>query len=135
MAMNNYSGKVVLLAEDHPLNADVLQQLLETVGVSTVLARNGREAVSRFLESPEGRFDLILMDVQMPLMNGYEAARTIRASGRGDSHIPIAAMTANTFPEDIARAREAGMDSHIPQPVTLDRLVKTLEKYFSPGKN
>ncbi len=135
MAMNNYSGKVVLLAEDHPLNADVLQQLLETVGVSTVLARNGREAVSRFLESPEGRFDLILMDVQMPLMNGYEAARTIRASGRGDSHIPIAAMTANTFPEDIARAREAGMDSHIPKPVTLDRLVKTLEKYFSPGKN
>ena len=90
-------------------------------------AGNGREAVERFLASAPGHYDLILMDIQMPVMDGYAAARAIRAAERADAaKVPIYAMTANTFAEDVAKAREAGMDGHIAKPIDINALMQVL---------
>ena len=117
----------VLLAEDNELNLEIAVELLGMTGARVETAGNGQEALDRFRAAPEGWYDLILMDIQMPVMDGYEAARRIRALDRPDAgSVCIAAMTANAFVEDVRQAREAGMDEHIAKPVDLDRLRELL---------
>ena len=120
-------GKHFLCAEDNELNAEILRALLETEGAGCEICSNGVEIVNRFAEARPGEFDMILMDIQMPLMNGYEATRAIRR-GRNPlgRNIPIVAMTANAFTDDIQRSIEAGMDEHISKPMDLQRLKKVV---------
>lgn len=122
-------GKKFLCAEDNELNAEILRALLETEGASCEICVNGVEIVSRFETVHPGEFDMILMDVQMPLMNGYEATRAIRRGNNPlGSKIPIVAMTANAFADDIQRSMEAGMNDHISKPMNLQRLKKAVVK-------
>ena len=117
------SGLRLLVAEDNDLNAEILIELLENEGARCERAENGRVAVKKFADAPEGTYDVILMDVQMPEMNGYEATRAIRGSDHPDARkIPIAAMTANAFAEDVIAAGEAGMDTHVAKPVEIPKL-------------
>ena len=114
-------GLLLLVAEDNELNAEILTELLDMEGARCELATNGRQAVEMFEQAEPGHYDLILMDVQMPVMNGYEATRAIRAGSHPEAKtIPIVAMTANTFAEDVRDAMEAGMDGHLAKPVDMD---------------
>lgn len=130
-------GAHVLLVEDNELNMEISQYILEAAGVIVAQAWNGQEAVRRFSESEPGTFDCILMDVMMPLMDGLEATRTIRAMQRPDAAtIPIVAMTANTFSEDEQRSREAGMNLFLNKPVDSEKMLQTvLECLKMGGKN
>ena len=130
-------GAHVLLVEDNELNMEISQYILEAAGVIVDQAWNGQEAVRRFSESEPGTFDCILMDVMMPLMDGLEATRTIRAMQRPDAAtIPIVAMTANTFSEDEQRSREAGMNLFLNKPVESEKMLQTvLECLKMGGKN
>lgn len=130
-------GAHVLLVEDNELNMEISQYILEAAGVIVDQAWNGQEAVHRFSESEPGTFDCILMDVMMPLMDGLEATRTIRAMQRPDAAtIPIVAMTANTFSEDEQRSREAGMNLFLNKPVESEKMLQTvLECLKMGGKN
>lgn len=124
------AGITVLLAEDNKLNQEITQYMLEEVGASVVIAENGEEAVRRFLNSAPGDFDCILMDIMMPVMDGLEAARMIRKADRADAKmIPIIALSANAFSEDVQRALEAGMNTHMGKPVQIDKLVATISRY------
>lgn len=126
-----YLGRRVLLAEDNEINIEVAQELLHIVGLHIETALNGRLAVDLLREKEPGYFDLIFMDIQMPIMNGYEAAKTIRSLGRQDlKDIPIIAMTADAFSDDIRSAKEAGMNDHISKPVDLERLEAVLRKWI-----
>ena len=123
-------GLHFLVAEDNELNAEILCELLNMGGADWELASNGQEAVDLFGSSEDGHFDMILMDVQMPVMNGYDATRLIRGSGHPQAEtIPIIAMTANAFAEDVKNAIEAGMNDHVAKPVDMDVLRSTLKKY------
>lgn len=125
---DHYINARVLLVEDNDLNAEIGQELLSMLEISTQRAINGKEAVSLFLSEPSGYFDLIFMDIQMPVMNGYEAAKAIRASGRPDAQsVPIVAMTANAFAEDVKQSLEAGMNEHLTKPVELEKLRRVLD--------
>ena len=119
-------GKRILLAEDNAINMEIAKEILSETGVSVDAAENGKIAVEAYTASEIGHYDLILMDIQMPVMDGYAAARAIRASGRSDSDLPVFAMTANTFAEDIIKAKEAGMDGHIPKPIDVNLLMHKL---------
>lgn len=125
-------GKRFLCAEDKELNAEILKALLEMEGAECEICTNGEEIVERFADVREGEFDAILMDVQMPLMNGYEAARAIRSGtnplGRT---IPVIAMTANVFADDIQQSLAAGMNAHISKPMDMGVLRKTVVKVIS----
>lgn len=125
-------GKRFLCAEDKELNAEILKALLEMEGAECEICTNGEEIVERFADVREGEFDAILMDVQMPLMNGYEAARAIRSGtnplGRT---IPVIAMTANAFADDIQQSLVAGMNAHISKPMDMGVLRKTVVKVIS----
>lgn len=125
-------GKRFLCAEDKELNAEILKALLEMEGAECEICTNGEEIVERFADVREGEFDAILMDVQMPLMNGYEAARAIRSGtnplGRT---IPVIAMTANAFADDIQQSLVAGMNAHISKPMDMSVLRKTVVKVIS----
>ena len=123
------SGLNILLAEDNELNMEIAEFMLRNEGVAVTKAWNGQEAVELFRKSRTGEFDVILMDIMMPVMNGYEAAKTIRSMEREDAKvIPIIAMTANAFTEDRLRAKEAGMDEHIAKPVDVELLVKVINE-------
>ena len=125
----DFSGKTVLLAEDTEMNAEIAMELLELVGLKTDHAWNGRQAVKMFTASAPGTYMAVLMDVQMPEMNGYEAARAIRASAHPDAaRIPVFAMTANAFTEDVSAALNAGMNGHIAKPIDTEILYETLRK-------
>ena len=120
-------GLHILLAEDNELNMEIAEFMLQNEGAVVTKEWNGQEAVERFKKSEPGEFDAILMDIMMPVMNGYEAAKTIRSMDRKDAKaIPIIAMTANAFTEDRIRAKEAGMDEHISKPVDAKLLVKVI---------
>ena len=120
-------GLHILLAEDNELNMEIAEFVLQNEGAVVTKAWNGQEAVERFKKSEPGEFDAILMDIMMPVMNGYEAAKTIRSMDRKDAKvIPIIAMTANAFAEDRIKAKEAGMDEHISKPVDEKVLVKVI---------
>ena len=117
----------VLLAEDNDLNAEIAQALLESENVVVTRAANGNEVVDLYLSHPAGSFDAILMDIMMPGMDGYEATRVIRLSGKPDAaDIPIIALTANAFAEDAKAAHDAGMNAHLPKPLDFDKLKNML---------
>ena len=119
----------ILLVEDNELNQEIAMELLSLTGVQVEVAGNGARAVELFTASPEGYFDLIFMDVQMPVMDGYEATRQIRRLGRRDAaSVWIVAMTANAFVEDIRLSREAGMNDHVSKPVDFEHLQEILQK-------
>ena len=120
-------GLNVLAVEDNELNAEILKELLDMEGAQCDLAENGKIGLEMFEASQPGQYDVILMDVQMPVMDGHQAARAIRRSSHPDAkRIPIAAMTANAFAEDVEAALAAGMDAHVAKPVDLDVLKTTL---------
>ena len=122
-------GMRFLAAEDNEINAEILSELFSLEGASCEVMPNGQLAVERFCQSEPGEFDAILMDVQMPVMNGHQAARAIRALEREDAGtIPIIAMTANAFVEDEKAALEAGMDAHVPKPLDMELLKKTVRQ-------
>ena len=122
-------GLHVLLTEDNELNMEIAEFVLQNEGTVVTKAWNGQEAVDIFRKSSPGEFDVILMDIMMPVMNGYEAAKMIRSLDREDAKvIPIIAMTANAFIEDRMRAKEAGMDEHIAKPVDRKLLVKVINE-------
>ena len=122
-------GLHVLLAEDNELNMEIAEFVLQNEGAEVTKAWNGQETVELFRNSEAGEFDVILMDIMMPVLNGYEAARRIRSLDREDAKkIPIIAMTANAFTEDRIRAKEAGMDEHVAKPVDAELLIKVIHK-------
>ena len=122
-------NKCILLAEDNELNQEIMFEQLSAEGTKVVTANNGKEAFELFLSYSEGYFDCILMDVQMPVMNGYEATIKIRNSNRIDSKtIPIIAVTANVFAEDVRNVVEVGMNAHISKPIEINKLYETLSK-------
>ena len=123
-------GMKFLCAEDNALNAEILQMLLETKGASCTICSNGQEIVDAFVRVKPGEYDMILMDVQMPVMDGLEAARRIRSSENPLGQvIPILAMTANAFLEDMQKSKEAGMDEHLSKPVDIDALEQTVKRF------
>ena len=126
---NSIKGLHILLAEDNELNMEIAEFVLQNEGADVTKAWNGQEAVELFRNSEPGEFDVILMDIMMPVMNGYEATKMIRSLDREDAKkIPIIAMTANAFTEDRIRAKEAGMDEHIAKPVDVEVLIKVIHK-------
>ena len=121
-------GRRVLLAEDVEVNAEIMVMILSMRGIEADVAENGRIAVDRYLAQPAGWYDAILMDMRMPEMDGLEATRTIRASGREDAGtVPIIALTANALDEDVQRSMQAGLNAHLSKPVEPDALFETLE--------
>lgn len=127
----DFSGKSLLLAEDHPINQKVAELILEKTGAAVTIVENGLQCTELFTGSAKGSFDAILMDIQMPIMNGYEAAQAIRSSTHPQSAtIPIIAMTANAFAEDIKNALSAGMNAHIAKPIDPQKLYETLAAYI-----
>lgn len=125
-------GRRLLLAEDNALNMEIVEFLLNEVGVKVTRAADGQQAVEAFAASPVGGFDAILMDVMMPVRDGHEATRVIRAMDRPDAKtIPIFAMTANAFTEDRRKALESGMNEHLPKPIDPDTLYRLLVKYLT----
>ena len=128
----DYSRRHVLLVEDIPLNQEIAVEILSMTGVQVEVADNGAEALERFEASPEGYFDIVFMDIQMPVMDGYEAARRIRRLARKDAgQVWIVAMTANAFVEDIRLSREAGMNEHCSKPVDPKHLQEILSNRFA----
>ena len=122
------SGSTVLLAEDVEVNAEIMQMVLQMREIKADLAENGRIAVEKFAASEQGHYDAILMDVRMPEMDGLEAAHTIRMMDHPDAKaIPIIALTANAFDEDVQRSMQAGMNAHLSKPVQPEILFETLE--------
>ncbi len=122
-------GLHILLAEDNELNMEIAEFMLQNEGAKVTKAWDGQEAVKIFEKSRSGEFDVILMDIMMPVMNGYEAAKMIRSLDKEDAKaIPIIAMTANAFAEDRIRAKEAGMDEHVAKPVDVELLIKVIHR-------
>lgn len=127
----DFTGKRVLLVEDNEVNAEIAGEILKISGVQVEWAVNGREAVDKVGGSVEGYYDLIFMDIQMPVLNGYEAAAAIRGLSRTDvKDMPIVAMTADAFVEDVNQAMNAGMNAHISKPIDFGRLEQILNKYL-----
>ena len=127
---NSIKGLRILLAEDNELNMEIAEFVLQNEGADVTKAWNGQEVVELFRNSKPGEFNVILMDVMMPVMNGYEATKMIRSLDRDDAKkIPIIAMTANAFTEDRIRAKEAGMDEHLSKPIVIDEVIKTILRY------
>lgn len=124
---DSIKGFHILLVEDNELNMEIAEFMIQNEGASVTKAWNGQEALERFEQSRTGEYDAILMDVMMPVLNGYEATEKIRALNREDAKkIPIIAMTANAFTEDRRRSKEAGMDGHIIKPINIELLVKVV---------
>ena len=122
-------GLHILLAEDNELNMEIAEFVLQNEGADVTKAWDGQEAVELFRNSEPGEFDVILMDIMMPIMNGYETTKMIRSLDREDAKkMPIIAMTANAFTEDRIRAKEAGMDEHLSKPIVIDEVIKTILK-------
>ena len=125
------SGAKILLAEDNELNMEIAKFILENAGIEVTTAINGKEAAAIFAASKENQFDLILMDVMMPIMDGLEAARKIRAMNRSDAKkTPIFAMTANAFADDIEESRKAGMNEHLSKPLAEAKMMSVIRRYI-----
>ncbi len=122
------SGKRVLLAEDNELNWEIASELLSSLGLSLDWAENGQICLDMFQKSAPGYYDAILMDIRMPVMTGYEATRAIRALDRPDAGLPIIAMTADAFAEDVKKALDAGMDSHVAKPIDIREVSRLLKR-------
>ena len=131
LLQHDFSGRRVLLVEDNELNREIAREVLEMAGLTVEEAENGQIAVDMFSASKAGYYSMILMDIQMPVMNGYDAATAIRAQKRPDAlRIPILAMTANAFVEDIQAAKAAGMNEHLAKPIDFEALGSMLKKYL-----
>ena len=127
----DFRDNTFLLVEDNELNREIALELLGSFGARLEVAVNGEEAVRLFQASAPSYYSLILMDIQMPVMNGYEAARAIRALSRPDAGtVPIIAMTADAFVEDIRNTKAAGMNGHMAKPLSFDTLALEIEKYL-----
>lgn len=124
------NGIRVLLVEDNELNAEIAEIQMEELGMTVTHAMDGKQAVELFTDNPAGTFDVILMDIMMPKMNGYEATRAIRNLGdRPDGReIPIIAMTANAFAEDVQASMDVGMNGHLSKPIVMDEVIKTIAR-------
>ena len=128
-------GKHVLLAEDNDLNAEIAIMILEAMGLIVERVEDGIQCVAKMEQMPAKSYDLILIDVQMPHMDGYKATKTIRElSDEGKAHIPIVALTANAFEEDRKHALQLGMNEHLAKPVDIEKLKDVLTKYFNHEK-
>ncbi|MBE8950450.1 MAG: response regulator [Quinella sp. 3Q1] len=126
-------GRKVLMAEDMPVNAEIMMMVLSMRGMEVEHAPNGQEAVNAFANSPPNYFDAVLMDIRMPIMDGLKATETIRALDRPDAKkVPIIAMTANAFDEDVQRSLQAGMNAHLSKPVEPEHLFQTLQELIEP---
>ena len=122
-------GKHILVVDDIEVNRIILIKILSSLGAVCDSANNGQDAVDKFEASQPGDYDLILMDVQMPVMDGYTATRTIRSSGHlSAKSVPIIAMTANAFVDDVREAIESGMDAHVAKPVQVDKLKAVIKE-------
>ena len=131
----DFTGRRILLAEDNQLTLEIAVALLESAGAAVDQVSEGRAAVRAFAQSPPGTYDMILLDVQMPVLDGHGAARAIRACPRPDAaRIPIFAMTANAFAEDVAAAKAAGMNEHVAKPIDAEALYALLDAYFRGDK-
>ena len=126
----DFNGKHILLAEDNDLNWEIANELLSSIGLILEWAENGQMCLDKFKESPEGFYDAVLMDIRMPVMNGYQATEEIRKLNRSDADIPIIAMTADAFAEDIQKCLESGMNAHIAKPIDIQEVCRQLEKYM-----
>ena len=124
------TGRKILLAEDNDLNWEIANELLSELGMELEHAENGQLCVEMFQNSPIGYYDAVLMDIRMPVMTGYEAAWGIRRLEREDSDIPIIAMTADAFSEDIKRCLDCGMNAHIAKPIDVREVSRILEKFI-----
>jgi CheY-like chemotaxis protein len=125
----NVAGMRILLVEDNEINCEIVEFMLEGAGAEVVTANNGKVAVDVFAASDPGTFDCILMDLMMPVMSGYEAARVIRSLERSDAKaVPIIALSANAFEEDIAMAKDAGMNEHLAKPVDIRTMLQVMSR-------
>ena len=129
-AKTDYTSKRVLLVEDNELNREIAAEILGMTGVAVDIAENGKIAVEKVVTAPEKWYDLIFMDIQMPIMNGYEATAAIRSLPGGRGKVPIIAMTANAFAEDVQLAKNTGMNEHIAKPLELDKLNDVLKQWL-----
>jgi CheY-like chemotaxis protein len=135
-ATNKLKGKKVLLVDDVDLNRKIAKAMLKNTGITVEEAEDGEIALKKFEESPAGTYDIILMDVQMPNMDGYQASTAIRGLEREDAHnVPIIALTANAFKDDIDRAIKAGMNAHLAKPVKQEKIVELMMRFIgSPSQ-
>lgn len=132
--IGDLNGKKVLLVEDHPLNTEIAEKILENKGVTVVSAKNGLDGLNKFRSSDQYEFDAILMDIRMPVMDGLDTTKKIRKLNRPDAkNIPIIAMSANAYQEDIEKSLSAGINEHLAKPINPELLYATLEKFI--GKN
>ena len=130
-AVTSIRGVKILLAEDNDLNLEIVTELLEQQGAIITPARNGKEAVTIFENNAPGTFDVILMDIMMPVMDGLEACRTIRSLNRPDaSTIPVIALTANAFFEDAKKCLDAGMNAHLTKPIDMKKMTQTIGNFI-----
>jgi len=125
-----FSDKRVLVAEDNELNWEIASELLHDLGLELEWAENGEVCAEMFRNSDVGYYDAILMDIRMPIMNGYEAADAIRAMERPDAGLPIIAMTADAYSDDIQRCLSHGMNAHIAKPIDIGEVARVLKKYM-----
>ena len=127
----DYSGRRILVVEDNDLNREIAMEILSMTGAMVEAAENGKEAVEMVEASEKDYYDLILMDLQMPVMNGYEATSALRAMDRKDIRdIPIVAMTANAFLEDVQKSKACGMNEHMAKPLDIDQLHQMLARWL-----
>ena len=132
----DFTGKRILLAEDNELNWEIAEELLSELGLELDWAENGQICVDKFADAPEGTYDAVLMDIRMPVMTGYEATRAIRALNRRDAaEIPIIAMSADAFSEDIQKCLACGMNAHIAKPIDMREVTRMLERYVLKSGN
>ena len=125
----DFEGKRVLLVDDMEINREIAVAILELYGFEVVQAVDGQDALTKVVTHPAGYFDLVFMDIQMPRLNGYEAAMAIRnISDKQKAAVPIIAMTANAFESDVKDARDAGMNGHVAKPIDQDKLVEEIKK-------
>ncbi|MCI8864043.1 MAG: response regulator [Lachnospiraceae bacterium] len=127
------TGRRILLAEDNELNWEIAQELLTELGLELEHAENGQICVEMFQSSPIGYYDGVLMDLRMPVMTGYQATEAIRAMDREDAGLPIIAMTADAFSEDVQKCLDCGMDAHVSKPIDIDEIARLLEKFIWRG--
>ena len=126
-----FADRRILLVEDNVINQEIAMEIIGATGAAVECAPNGRKALERFEAMPEGYFDMLLMDIQMPVMNGYEATRAIRKLPRRDAlSIPIIALSANAFAEDVAVGREAGMNEHMAKPLDIAQLSAVMGRWM-----
>ena len=130
LAKADYTGKRILLVEDNELNREIAVEILQMTGAEVETAENGKIAVEKVEASPKGSYDLVFMDIQMPVMNGYEATAAIRSLPGEKGKLPIVAMTANAFAEDVQLAKNTGMNGHIAKPLDMNKLNDVLENWL-----